>query len=350
MIIRADGTTQIGTGHIMRCLALAQAWKERGGQVLFISHCESQALENLIIDEGFDLVPIKNPHPHPDDLKITLDILQRYALCSKPHASSPWLTLDGYNFTPNYQRQIRETDYRLLVIDDMANLDHYYANIILNQNIHAEQLHYYCELETRLLLGTKYALLRKEFRTWREFKRETPEKARKILVTLGGSDPDNVTLRVIEAIKRLNMPELEVQVVIGPSNPHAEELKNAVLHAPCSMLLVQNPTNIPKLMAWADLAVSAGGSTCWELSFMGLPFVTVIIAENQEKIALELEQFGAGQNAGWYHLLTEKALANLLRDLIDSSSGRSELCRKGKEVVDGKGALRVVEHMVRKSQ
>jgi len=299
LFIRADATTQIGTGHIMRCIALAQAWQDHGGKVTFLSQCESEALRRRILGEGFDLIPIEELHPDPSDLTQTLKYLERSAPCSMPH-TSPWFVLDGYHFDQQYQKKVREAGYRLLVMDDTAHLARYHCDILVNQNIQSLEIRYDCDGNTVKLLGPGYVLLRREFLKYRGFDRKaTFEKARNILITLGGADPDNVTLKVIKALNMLKDPDFDVSLVVGPSNPHKEILKSAVLHTPCSMRLLDNVEDMPSLMVWADLAVSAGGSTCWELSFMGLPFVAVIIAENQEKIALELEQFGAGRNAGW---------------------------------------------------
>ena len=329
----------------MRCLAFAQAWKERGGRVIFLSFCENQTLEKRIIDEGFDLMPIKRPHPHPDDLKIVLDILQRYAPCSKPDALSPWLVLDGYHFTPEYQKAIRGAGIHLLVIDDMNHLPHYHADILLNQNIHSEELHYTCEPETTLLLGTRYALLRKEFWPWQEFKGETPEIARKILVTLGGGDPDDVTLRVIEAIKLLNMPELEVKVIVGPLNPHLDILRDSMLSALCSMSVIQNASSMPELMAWADLAVSAGGSTCWELAFLGTPFITLILAENQKPVVSGLKKSGVCLDLGWQENIAIEDISLAVKALLPDQKKRSAASERGKYLVDGRGGKRVIGEM-----
>jgi len=374
LLIRADATTGIGTGHVMRCIALAETWQNHGGKVVFVSHCESQVLQNRIIDEGFDLIPIKNPHPHPDDLKITLDILQRYPLlaplnrvpfqgvqsgcselsaakqerhapCSKPHALSPWLILDGYHFTPEYQKAIRDAGIRLLVIDDMNHLPHYHADILLNQNIDAEQLHYSCGPEARLLLGTKYVLLRKEFWPWQEFKREIPEVARKILVTLGGGDPDNVTLRVIEAIKLLNMPELEVKVIVGPLNPHLAILRDSMLSAPCPMRFIQNVCTMPELMAWADVAISAGGSTCWELAFMKVPFITLVLADNQKSLTSALEQAGVCLNLGWHENTSIEDISHTVKRLLFDRKKCKAASERVRNLVDGRGGKRVIGEM-----
>ena len=345
LFIRADATTRIGTGHIMRCMALAQMWQERGGQVVFLSRCESQVLQNRIIAEGFQLISIKNPYPDTSDLEQTLRALKLYAPCSEPPALSPWLTLDGYHFTQEYQRAIRDSGIRLLVIDDMNHLPYYDTDLLLNQNINAESIHYSCDPDTRLLLGTKYALLRNEFSPWQGFKREIPELARHILVTLGGGDPENVTLRTIESIKLVNMPELNVKVIAGPSNPHLDILKDVMLHAPCSMLLIQNATNMPELMAWADIAIAAGGSTCWELSFMGVPALISILAENQRGIAEGLERSSVACNLGHFSLFSVDSVAKILSDHLSDHYKRLKMSQNAMRIVDGFGREKVFDQI-----
>jgi UDP-2,4-diacetamido-2,4,6-trideoxy-beta-L-altropyranose hydrolase len=251
--------------------------------------------------------------------------------------------LDGYHFDPGYQRQIREAGHRLLVIDDAAHLDHYYADMVLNQNINAERLHYPCEPDTRLLLGTRYALLRSEFLVWRGWQRETPEVARKVLVTLGGGDPDNQTLKVMQALRQVSVGGLEVIVVVGASNPHFQELQSAIRNSLLTIRLVHNATNMPELMAWADVAISAGGSTCWELAFMGLPAVILVLAKNQQGIAAGLEEAGVAVNLGWHTEVSAAQVASALLRLFRDRDLRWQMDQQGRELVDGSGIERVVE-------
>ena len=345
LVIRADSTTQIGTGHIMRCIALAQAWQDHGGKVIFISHCESEALHQRIIDEGFDFISVENPHPNPDDLFQTLAYLKRLSPFTF-HLSPAWFVLDGYHFTPDYQKAIRDTGILLLVIDDMNHLPHYHADILLNQNINAPGLHYHCDEDATLLLGTRYVLLRREFLKYRDFKRQIPERAKNILVTLGGGDPDNVTIKVIEAIKLLNNQNLEVKVVVGPSNPHVAEIKNSMLSALCPMHCIENAENMPELMVWADMAISAGGSTCWELAFMGLPSLLVILAENQVELAEHLETQRAAVNIGWCNMFSSEQLSAKINVLIRDKNLRKSISKNASSLVDGKGASRVTIVMI----
>jgi UDP-2,4-diacetamido-2,4,6-trideoxy-beta-L-altropyranose hydrolase len=344
MYIRADATTQIGTGHIMRCIALAQAWQDQGGQVTFLTHCTSEPLRHRILAEGFEIVPIAHPHPDPSDLKQMLDFLKLHAPCSILHAAKPWLVLDGYHFTPDYQKAIRDAGIRLLIIDDMNHLPHYHADILLNQNIHAPGLQYHRDPDTTLLLGTQYVLLRREFLKYRNFKRQIPEKAKNILVTMGGSDPDNVTLKVIEAIKLLNDPTLDVKIIIGPSNPHKQVLLDSMRHAPCAMRCISNAA-MPALIAWADLAITAGGSTCWELAFMALPMLNVILANNQRGIAEGLERVSVGCNMGFSASLSEDMLLKTLSEIVSDQEKRTNMSRNGKQVADGAGTIKIIERM-----
>ena len=337
LLIRADANARIGTGHLMRCLALAQGWKARGRQATFITACESESLRHRLSDEDFQVITLEQSHPNPADWGATSQ-----ALAAHPGA---WVVLDGYHFDPAYQRQIKETGHRLLVIDDMAHLDHYYADLVLNQNINAERSRYSCELYTHLLLGTRYVLLRSEFLAWREWQREVPQVARKVLVTLGGSDPNNQTLKVIQAMQQIAVDGLEAVVVVGASNPHFQELQSVARNSQFTIRLVQNVTDMSELMAWADVAVSAGGSTCWEMAFMGLPNVILVLAENQRGVAEGLGTLGIALNLGWYAEISELELAQTLEMLIANPAYRKAMSEKGRQLVDGAGANSVVSAM-----
>jgi UDP-2,4-diacetamido-2,4,6-trideoxy-beta-L-altropyranose hydrolase len=333
LLIRADANARMGIGHLMRCLALAQGWRSQGGQVTFVTACESDSLRQRLSEEGFRTVTLRHCHPHPSDWDTTSEVLADH-----PGA---WVVLDGYHFDPAYQSRIKTADHRLLVIDDMAHLDHYYADVVLNQNIHAETLDYVCEPFTCLLLGTRYVLLRREFWPWREWEREIPEVARKVLITLGGGDPDNQTLKVIRALQRVDVDGLEATVVVGASNPHFREVESAA-SGWRGIRLVRNVSNIPELMSWADMAVTAGGSTCWEIAYFGLPSVLLVLAENQREIAEGLHRADVSLNLGWYEEVTRERVAEALSNLISDRRRRQQMSHNGNNLVDGKGAERVV--------
>lgn len=334
LLIRADADARIGTGHLMRCLALAQAWQAQGGQVRFVTACPSDGLRQRVSDEGFQVIALEHPYPDPADWAVTSKVLAAH-----PGA---WVVLDGYHFDPDYQRRVKEVGHGLLVIDDTAHLDHYYADVVLNQNIHAGHLAYSCEPHTRLLLGTRYVLLRREFWPWRGWRRQIPETACKVLVTLGGADPDNVTLKIIQALKEVNVEGLEARIVVGPANPNFHTLVSEICNY-SDFHLITGATNMPELMAWADVAVSAGGSTCWEILFMGLPNLVTIFADNQLDVAVGLGKSGLSINAGWYNDVSARYLAERLNDLMRSSTDRIRMTDAQQCYVDGKGCERIIK-------
>ncbi len=334
LVIRADANIQMGTGHLMRCLALAQAWRSQGGKVLFVTVCSSDGLRRRLSDEGFRIISLVSPHPDPADWALTSKVLTA-------HPGS-WVVLDGYHFDPSYQFRIKEAGHRLLVIDDTAHLEHYYADVVLNQNICAERLQYSCEPHSRLLLGTRYVLLRKEFFAWLGWQRKIPEAARRVLVTLGGSDPDNATHKVIQALQRLDVPDLEVRVVVGAANPNLETLRKSFAHSTCNVRLLAAVVNISQLMAWADIAISSGGTTCWEMAFMGLPNCIIVLSDNQAGVAEVLHKQEVSVNMGWYSSINQISIVQVVGDLIQDKERRMEMSNQGRSIVSGQGTQYVI--------
>ncbi len=328
----------MGTGHLMRCLALAQAWQEHGGTVHFAFVSVPPPLCDRLVAEGMELHLLAATPGSQEDAEALVAMARQ--------VGAAWLVVDGYQFDAAYQKIIMDAGCPLLFVDDYGHASFYWAELVLNQNSYAEPAFYpHHAPTTQLLLGTRYTLLRREFFPWREWQRESPAIARKVLVTLGGSDPDNVTLTVIQALQQLSIEGIEVIVVVGGGNPHLETLQRALDAAPCSIRLEHNVTQMPDLMAWADVAVSAGGSTCWELAFMGLPTLVVVLSDNQLPIAAHLHDVGAAINLGRYHKVTVPLVREHLETLLHSQSQRSEMSRVARHLIDGQGTRRVIEAM-----
>ena len=160
LLIRADASTRIGTGHVMRCLALAQAWEDSGRRAAFAMGMDAPALEDRLRSDGMEVVHLSAEPGSLEDAEMTADIAQKMG--------AGWAVVDGYHFGSDYQRIIKESGLRLLFIDDNGHADHYYADIVLNQNLHAnEELYRKREPYTKLLFGTEYVLLRREVWPWR---------------------------------------------------------------------------------------------------------------------------------------------------------------------------------------
>ncbi|MFC1821074.1 UDP-2,4-diacetamido-2,4,6-trideoxy-beta-L-altropyranose hydrolase [Thermodesulfobacteriota bacterium] len=336
LIIRADTSTQIGAGHAMRCLALAQAWQDAEGCATFLMSEVTPTLKTRLLSEGIEVIHLSAYPGSADDAVQTRELAQQ--------VGAAWIVVDGYHFGADYQRIIKDANVGLLFIDDNEHAGHYYADIVLNQNIYAHELLYENkEPYTRFLRGTRYILLRREFLKWHGWKREIPHAARKVLVTMGGGDPDNVTLKVMQALQQIDIGRLEVEIVVGANNPHFLELQSAIHNPQSAIHLKKDVINMPELMSRADVAVSAGGSTCWEMAFMGLPAAVLVLAENQKDIAAGLGEAGVVINLDQYTEVSVEKAANTLARMIEDRELRKGMSLKGRELVDGMGAVRVAE-------
>jgi UDP-2,4-diacetamido-2,4,6-trideoxy-beta-L-altropyranose hydrolase len=318
---------------------LGQTWQAHGGTVTLLSYGQHEALRQRIASTGVDYCSLKKCHPDPEDLYNTLRLLAR---CATHTAQRPWLVLDGYHFDPAYQQAIRTAGYRLLMIDDTAHWPQYHADVLMNQNMQAEEWSYPCPPETLLLLGTRYVLLRPEFLPWHAWHRDIPAVARKLLVTLGGGDPDNVTLQVLKALPHVTVDDLEVVLIVGAYNPHYAALQEVVKCLPLPIRLIRDAHNMPELMAWADVAVAGAGSTSWEMAFLGLPSVLLVLAPNQERNATGLAAAGAAISMRDSQQMTAVQLANLLTAVCHDQTQRQALSLHGRQVIDGKGGERIV--------
>lgn len=340
LVIRADAGPRVGVGHVMRCLALAQAWKRAGGRAVFVGRIASEGLTRKLAAESMALVvPADND---PDGLTALLAVLA--AKTGAPGAS--WCVLDGYGFGPGFQAAVRRDGRRLLVLDDQAHFSCYHADAVLNQNPHAPGLAYDSDPGATLLLGCEFALLREEFLNLPQPTRPAPPQVRRVLVTMGGADPDNVTAVVLAALAAVGDPGLEVTLVAGPANRHAQSLVSALAVAPLIGRLLIDPANLPEMMVASDFVISAGGSTCLELCFLGVPLAVTVLANNQASGAAALAQAGAALPLGPAQDLSIPETAAALRAVFSDASRRAAMAKTGARLVDGQGAGRVVARLL----
>jgi UDP-2,4-diacetamido-2,4,6-trideoxy-beta-L-altropyranose hydrolase len=338
VLFRADAGVKIGMGHIMRCLALAQTLQDTGTNA-FVINSPANQIEETLRKNSMSVFQIRANTGSDEDIDITVKCAETF--------NADWLVLDGYHFGPNYQKKLQENGLNTLLIDDVGDDGPDATDIILNQNIYADETFYADRRsESVLLLGCKYVILRKEFFVWREWAREIPSIVRRILVTIGGSDNDNVTAKVIDALNLIKIKDIEITVVAGQLNPNYQKLSNKIARLNMSISLKKNLDNLAPLIADADLVISGGGSTCYELAFMGAPFTTIVIAENQVEIANHLSDMKICANLGWFHSLSAEIIADRIEELIENRQSRYEMSCNGKNLVDGYGVDRVVKALI----
>ncbi len=339
LILRADANFEIGTGHVMRCLALAQRWMKEGGQVAFVIRGESAPLQKRLEAEGVQVFLVPTQATEAEDIQFVLHVAQAH------HPN--WIVVDGYHFTAEYQFALKRARKRLLCIDDDGRVAHYAADIIFNPNFGATAALYpNRESYTQLVLGTDYTLIRTEFLNHRIAPKIIPAVAQRLLITMGGSDPDNLTRRVLHALTELQDSHFQVRAIVGESNPHYDELV-AIAQKPTShaIRVEQNVSAMPEAMRWADVALIAAGGTLWELLFMGVPTLGFSRNQVQATILHEFESNGAVCYLGASCNFDGVALNRRLARLVSDRTTRKSMSAKGQRIIDGSGSRRLIRVM-----
>ncbi|MBH5329873.1 UDP-2,4-diacetamido-2,4,6-trideoxy-beta-L-altropyranose hydrolase [Eikenella sp. S3360] len=369
-LIRADASLQIGSGHIMRCLTLAHELSRRGHEVRFICRALPGHLGATIERAGFDLVLLPAPpqagrlpenrdapeqnaatHPQPAHAHWLPVSQAQDATDCLPHirAFAPdWIICDHYALSAEWEQAARAAaGSRLMVIDDLVDRPHV-ADLLLDQNLDRTPADYagLVPAACRLLTGTRYALLRPEFVQWREKSLERrAARAGKgclqnILLNLGGVDKDNHTLAVLQAFSGSLPPDCRVTVVMGRTAPHTAAVQAFANSAPYPCRVLVGADNMAELMAEADLAIGAAGSTSWERCCLGLPTIMLVLAANQRGVAEALQQAGAAQCADMADLP-----ADLRRLLAEPPAAWAEQGRRAAALCDGHGTRRVANNL-----
>lgn len=333
LLIRADAAPRMGTGHVMRCLALAQAALDEGLDVRMLCRANVGWLRERLEKECIPLHVLPDAPPAAEDPKALLRQLQQGGLPEAAGTDTPaWVVLDGYHFDAACQKAVMDAGHRLLVIDDYAHFPAYQCHVLLNQNPGAETLGYGGSIGRRLL-GPKYALLRREFAAAREsaVPRVPPAQPENILVTLGGGDFSDALEGIGAHMTGAELAGRTIRVIQGAMD--AERVRAAFAKCPARLEILPRVDDMAALLLDTDLCITAGGSTCWELCCLGVPFLTVEVAENQREICAWLEKNG----------IAPRVSTVAVRERL--SGGNTVPGPVVQGLVDGIGALRVVRCM-----
>ena len=330
---RVDAASNIGIGHLMRCLALSEELIQRNHVCYFLTKIENDELIDLMKKNSINYQKV-NP-------TATLDEDLDYLINFSNEKDIDWVITDHYDLTTQYIQRIKQNDLKVLSIDDTA-LIHYYSNIVLNQNIGSDKLRFSAERYTKFLLGPKYAIIRNEL--LKKGERTERDSAKKLLIMLGGTDEDNFTLKILESLKPFSK-NLEFTVVVGPLNPFYNDIKKYIEEESLKIKLIRSPENIADLYLGTDIAISAGGSTCYELAYFGIPNIIITIADNQVNIARELDKQKVSIYLGKKEEIKAEQLKNKFNELVNNQHLQKNMSKNGKKMVDGKGKERIVDFM-----
>ena len=357
IFFRADASLTIGHGHVMRCLTLASALRERGLRSTFVCKEHPGNLCDFIEDRGFPVVriPVAGMASFPSTVGHAVWLgssviedaeLTRIAI---EHAGPrpQWLIVDHYAIDHEWEIILRSAAYRLMVIDDLADRLHD-CDVLLDQNFFFDLQQRYVDRVPpgcTMLLGPKYALLQPAYALLHA-QAEPKNAVRRIFMFFGGADAGNLTGRAICAFQKLKRPDIWLDVVMTSGSANYEALQKQV-SGHSNICLHGALPSLGPFMAKADLAIGAGGATVWERLCLGLPSIVISLAENQKPVCKDLASADLIRYLGFQDEADEGLILSAMSDVIDSK-GISEWSRRCYDVCDGEGASRVAETILAK--
>jgi len=330
IVIRTDASIKIGTGHVMRCLTLANQLKRHGVEVTFVCRNLEGHSISYLREQGMEVSILQSY-----EVQWKLDAEETIAIIKEMDNEADLVIVDHYGLDGRWEKELRHYTRQIMVIDDLADRSHD-CDLLLDQNYYLNMKERYIGLvpdHCVQMLGPDYVLLRDEFLQVANEPRERTGQINNILVFFGGTDPTEETIKALEAIKELNITEIEINVVVGASNPKCheielmcEEMENTNFHCQVS--------NMAELMWKADLAIGAGGSTAWERCLVGLPSLTVVLAENQFELTRTVANQGATIYLGESSELAKESYRKAIIKSIQNPNYLKKMAARCKEIVD----------------
>ncbi|MNJ23670.1 UDP-2,4-diacetamido-2,4,6-trideoxy-beta-L-altropyranose hydrolase [compost metagenome] len=362
IVFRADASLKIGSGHVMRCLTLADALAAEGFECHFICREHPGNLLDYISEKGYKTHVLSvqgktvidqalltfTPQPSHSDW---LGDSQRHDAekCVKilKMLRPAWLIVDHYALDAEWEFVLKDFCRKVLVIDDLADRSHI-CDLLVDQNLGRSPEDYvglvssHCEL----LIGPLFSLLRSEFYKLRSYSLSRRKKfqMRKILIAMGGVDLPNATIKTLETLKKCNLPDdCEIVVVMGGYAPSLENTKALATTMPWPTKVLVDISDMAEQMATSDLAIGAAGGTSWERCCLGLPTIVVVLAENQWAGAYALQLTDSAVLLGDVDQI-ESGLPSAMGTILQSDR-LEEVSQHASRIVDGLGVQRLIEKM-----
>lgn len=344
IIFRADGNSQIGAGHIMRCISIANAAKDRGYYSIFVT--AENAFQDIIeAHHHKNIVLNRSYRDIGEEVELYVKILAIYSV--------DVFFVDSYYVTTDYFTSLKRVyTGKIIYIDDMAQYP-YQCDFLVNYNIYGSgwyekyiKMYSHSSGMPLMLLGAQYAPLRSEFSCEKE--RINKEDANDILISTGGSDPEHFTLEIIDAIKRIRTDKI-FHIVVGSLNEDKTGIY-AAIEKQNNIIIHENVQLMSELMLNCDVAISAAGSTLYELCATQTPTITYILEDNQQPGADAFAELKVLMNCGDIRnmgpvILADKLIYNAI-NLCEDYDKRKMISRLQASIVDGKGASRIIDSVI----
>lgn len=338
--IHCAGNREIGLGHVKRCLNLAKAYRSLGGEnVEFFLDRASEEIRDEISKHSFPVRILPNA-PNPG-------ILAKKVL--EKETTPSIVLVDRYWKGLRFHQEIKKLGGLVAAIDDEAK-ESFNVDLLLNTSFGAKQLGYPENCARVFLLGEEFALLEESFSLAKKMAKEIPTLAKKILISMGGSDAADYSdwiLHALEQEKDKRIAALEIKLVLGPAYRGSSQDRAANWRGKCEKpQVIHQCENMSECMQWADLAITAAGTTAYETACLGLPSLQFAVAENQQNNLNRFQELGISKSMGNRDRCTAQTFTRALLDLCENSIQRKQMSLAGRERVDGFGARRVANALI----
>lgn len=325
VLFRADGGQERGLGHVMRCLALADACAATGAEVQFAASHLPQQVRMQITARGYGVIALVGEGQ------------QDAATLAQVEAD--WLIIDSYDIDAQHRRALARTVSKLAIIDDVYDNGPYDAELLINPNPGAAIERYgVLPAGQRQALGAQYIVLRQDIMAARRAR--TYDQAAKVFISCGGSDPSGAAKTCLDMLSGFSRHRLDITVLIGPA-AQAATLTSTLQSGQHTVRALTSPQPIEQLLNAADFAILAAGTTQWEAAYLGCPFMALIVADNQEPGAQFFAQQGASITLDWRAQRLKNDFLSSLERLTGSAKMRAQQARKARRLIDGEGAARL---------
>lgn len=340
IVIRADASIEIGTGHVMRCLTLAKQLLEKGAEITFVCRSFEGNSISFLRSENMKVIELPLEEKPAGDLKWMkenwqTDAEETLAALAAENIFADMLVVDHYSLDYRWEEKLRVAAKKIFVIDDLADRKHD-CEFLLDQNFYLNMESRYDGLvpkDSVLLLGPEYVLLRDEFLKAAKHRRERTGRVENLFVFFGGADPSGETLKVLKALENTQLKYKNIDVVVGMSNPRKNQIK-VLCEAMDNTNFYCQTKSIVQLMIKADLAIGAGGSVLWEQAILGLPAILYSTTERQKELIQDVSSQGSIISLDTNGKVNEKEIREVLQSTYNNRELIQDMQNKCYELIN----------------
>lgn len=331
ILVRADGDSRLGIGHITRCMYFIKSIKENF-EIIFIFKKNSQ-IKEFLISHNHKIQELKPNLSLHEEINILLNF------------SSDLLILDIRGKNDNYYSTYSENFKKVLRFDDSDKSINIYSNYYLNYNLYAEDIDFNMQNKNcELFLGPKYYILNPIYYKFKNYETKFNKKAKNILITMGGGDPKNLTKKITESLVKLK--EIHLNVILGSLYERSDEIEELKKDYPNKISIFNNIKNMPDMMVKNDLIIGTGGNTSFEAAYMGIPGILINQITLQVLNAAKYEEKRIFRNSGLGEDLSEETIRKITMELMESEQIRREFSENGKNLLKSQKIKTVIEKFI----